>query len=488
MAGVCELPPGMDRQVTGVSAESRAVEPGFLFLALRGQRHHGLEFADEAARRGAGAILFDTPAPPIPPVGAALPCLPVPGLRDAVGTIADRFYGAPSEALRVIGVTGTDGKTSCSHFLAQALDEPGRRAGLIGTLGAGLLDGVQPLTHTTPDAVSVHRLLAELRAKGAESVAMEVSSHALDQGRVDGVKFRAALLTNVTRDHLDYHGSEAAYRAAKGRLFRCAGLTTAVLNAADPLGAELLRTGVAARQVIAYGLAPDVAGDHAHVYASQLHLGPAGMTLLIDGSWGRARLHVGLLGRFNAANLLAVLAVLLALDVPLDIALGRLARLRPVPGRMERYGGRDGTPLVVVDFAHTPAALTAALTALRAHCAGALWCVFGCGGDRDPGKRPLMGAAAAHLADRVIVTDDNPRTEDPNGIVADILAGVEPDAALTVIRDRESAIAEAIARAQADDVVLIAGKGHEEYQLVGDRRVAFSDRATVQRLVTGGGH
>ncbi|HEY5789009.1 MAG TPA: UDP-N-acetylmuramoyl-L-alanyl-D-glutamate--2,6-diaminopimelate ligase [Gammaproteobacteria bacterium] len=474
--GRLAVPPAADRALAGLCVDSRGCTPGALFLALPGTRGHGLAHLDAACRAGAVAALYD-PDGALPPAGAALPLLPLPGLRHCYGELADRFHGEPSRVLAVLGVTGTNGKSSVCHFLAGALDRPGARCGVLGTLGNGWPGALAPATHTTPDAVTVHALLAELRAGGATRVAMEVSSHALDQGRVGGVRFDTAVFTNLTHEHLDYHGGMQQYAAAKQRLFTQPGLRRAALNVDDPCGRAWLAALPRAVSALGYGFAADAA-----VRGAELEAHADGFTLTVHTPAGRGVLHSGLLGRFNASNLLATLAVLLLAGLELDDALARLAAVRGVPGRMERFGGGDG-PLVVVDYAHTPDALAVALAALREHCRGRLWCVFGCGGDRDAAKRPLMGAVAAAAADRVIVTDDNPRREDGAAIARAIVAGMPAGHPVEVLRDRAAAIGAALAAAAADDVVLVAGKGHELTQQVGDELRPFSDRALVRRLV-----
>ncbi len=481
LEGVVTVPPGFDRPVTGLALDSRRLRHGEVFLACAGSRDHGLCYLRQARSAGAAAILWEPPAPPQVELGGA-DLLPVPELGQQVGLIAARFHDLPASALTVIGVTGTDGKTSCSHFLAQCLSEVDRPCGLIGTLGLGPFGSLQPNPHTTPDPLTLQQVLAQFRDQGLSHVAMEASSHALAQGRARGIGFRVAVLTNLTRDHLDYHGDLEAYRAAKSRLFTDADLGAAVLNADDTLGRELL-LGLGCRR-IGYALEDRVvarAGD-AHVLGGELTLDSAGISFDVQSSWGSGRVRSGLLGHFNAANLLAVLATLLELGRPFDIALQRMGALRTAPGRMERFGG-GSQPLVVVDYAHTPHALEQVLRALRGHLVGALTCVFGCGGDRDRGKRPEMAAAAERWSDRIVITDDNPRAEDPDRIVADIRAGLRDSRRVMVERDRGAAIRLAMTAARAGDVVLIAGKGHEDYQIVGDRRLSFSDRAVVSCLL-----
>jgi UDP-N-acetylmuramoyl-L-alanyl-D-glutamate--2,6-diaminopimelate ligase len=420
---------------------------------------------------------------------------PLPALSERAGLIADRFFGAPSERLTVVGITGTNGKTTCAWLLAQALQRCRRPCGYMGTLGVGLPPQVTPMPHTTPDAVMVHRLLAALAAAGAECVSMEVSSHALDQGRVNGVRFHTAAFTNLTRDHLDYHHTMEHYGAAKARLFAWPGLGTRVINYDDPFGAELARAAAAsstappaqtpagaARLILttrrARGRAALPAGAQ-FVCATRVQAEPTGLTIEVESSWGAIELPVRLMGEFNVENALTVLAVLLAWDIPLRDAARALSKVRAARGRMEMFGGRGRSPLAIVDYAHTPDALANALRAARLHCRGQLRVVFGCGGDRDAGKRPLMGRIATELADDVVLTDDNPRGEDPARIIADIVAGIEGGAPLTLEHDRALAIRVALERSAPDDVVLIAGKGHEDYQVTAGERREFRDQTVV---------
>ena len=467
--------PGGELPIGGLCSDSRRCAPGDLFLAWQGGREHGLAHLAEAERAGAAAALYDPQGAGAPP-SSGIPLLAVPGLRELAGTLADRFFGEPSRGLTVFGVTGTNGKTSVCHFLAQAFDEPGAHCGLIGTLGNGLLGALEPATHTTPDAVALHGGLARLRDAGARRVAVEVSSHALDQARVAGVRFDTAVFTNLTHEHLDYHGDLAGYARAKRRLFHQPGLRRAALNLDDPLGATWLDGLGAGIESLGFGF-----DRRAAVRGVALDLDAEGLALEVVFEGARGTLRVPLLGRFNASNLLAALAVLLLAGIDLDEALSRLEQVRTVPGRMERFA-RDGGPLAVVDYAHTPDALEVALRAVREHCRGRLWCVFGCGGDRDQAKRPLMGAVAERGADVVIVTDDNPRHENGAAIAGAIVAGVRDPAGVAVIRDRAAAIERALAGAGPDDVVLVAGKGHETTQQVGDEMRPFSDRALVRRL------
>ena len=455
--------------VTGLVQDSREVRPGDAFVAIAGFGAHGLHFAEAAKAAGAAAVLYEPPAPDDLPAPAD--AIPVPGLRARLGALADTFHGHPSAAMTTVGVTGTNGKTSTVQLLAQAWTLRGQKAGTLGTLGAGIWPKAVPTGFTTPLVLRLHALLAELRDEGASAVAMEVSSHALDQGRVDGVHFDVAVFTNLTRDHLDYHGDMARYGAAKAKLFDWPGLRAAAVNLDDAFGRELYAR--VRGKVRAFGFSSRGAAG-ASVRAEDLVLDADGIGFLLHAGGQAHPVRSPLLGRFNVDNLLAVATTLHALGMAPALIAQTLSQLLPVDGRMQRLGG-DGRPLVVVDYAHTPDALEQALASLRGHTAGRLWCVFGCGGERDAGKRPQMAAIAERLADVVIVTDDNPRGEDGDAIVADIVAGFARPQAVQVQRDRAAAIAQAVAGAGVDDVVLIAGKGHEPYQEIAGVRHPFDD-------------
>ena len=442
----------------------------------------GLAFAPDAIARGARAVLFDDGAELRESVPPNVFAARVPALGEQVGTIADRFFDAPSSALTIAGITGTNGKTTCAFVLAQALTLAERPCAYAGTLGFGLPGTLRASSHTTVDAVSVHRQLAELRSLGAECVAMEVSSHALDQGRTSGVRFHTAAFTNLTRDHLDYHGTMAVYGEAKARLFALPELTTRVINVDDAFGAELAARAAAGRLVVTSRRATlrRATKDFAFVRAARVRTSVRGLSIDVESTWGVAKVDVPLIGEFNVENVLTVLAVLLAWDLTLAQAVAALARCTAPSGRMEAFGGAHELPLVIVDYAHTPDALGKALHSVRAHCKGRLTVVFGCGGDRDAGKRPLMGRIAAERADRVVLTDDNPRTEEPAAIVAAIRAGMQTGPAPRIDHDRANAIRTAISTAGPTDAVLIAGKGHEDYQVYGTERRPFSDQAVVR--------
>ncbi|WP_206409854.1 UDP-N-acetylmuramoyl-L-alanyl-D-glutamate--2,6-diaminopimelate ligase [Lysobacter enzymogenes] len=459
-----------DLRIGGLVMDSRAVRPGDAFVAIAGFGAHGLKFVEQARASGAAAILFEPPAPDDLPAPAD--AIAVPGLRSRLGEMGDAFHGRPSASMRVVGVTGTNGKTSTVQLIAQAWHLLGVACGTIGTLGAGLYGQVVPNGFTTPLVLPLHELLAGMRDAGAAAVAMEVSSHALDQGRVAGVHFDVGVFTNLTRDHLDYHGDMASYGAAKARLFAWPGLKAAAINLDDEFGRELIAQ--LPKRVRAIGLSSRGQAG-ASVRADKLSFDSAGIGFDLVVAGKAHPVASRLLGRFNVDNLLAVAGALYALEQEPAIIARILSRLEPIHGRMNRLGGDGRLPLVVIDYAHTPDALEQALASLRAHAQARLICVFGCGGERDRGKRPQMAAIAEHGADLAIVTDDNPRGEDGDAIVADILQGFRDPQRAVVLRDRRAAIERAVAEAGPDDIVLVAGKGHEPYQEIHGVRHPFDD-------------
>jgi UDP-N-acetylmuramoyl-L-alanyl-D-glutamate--2,6-diaminopimelate ligase len=465
-----------------LTSDSRRAAPGVAFFAWPGEAADGRRYIAHAIERGASAIVWEREGFDWRPEWR-VPNAPVAGLKREAGFLASEFYGRPSEQLWMCGVTGTNGKTSCTQWLAALLGGRGEKTGVIGTLGAGFPGALAGGANTTPDALELHATLAAMRRDGARAVAMEVSSHGLEQGRVNGVAFDCALFTNLTHEHLDYHGSMQAYAEAKAKLFDTPGLGTAVLNLDDVQGLALAgRLAGRALRTIGTSLAPGAIAPGAvgeWVRARELGVvnGARGAAtrVALSSSWGDMEAVVGQVGRFNLANALGVLGCLVAYGIPFGEGALMLEHLPQVPGRMQRLGG-EGLPLVVVDYAHTPDALDKVLQALRPLATargGRLAVVFGAGGDRDPSKRPLMGAAAARLADRVLVTSDNPRSEDPLAIIAAIAAGA--GAGHDAEPDRAAAIGRAVAEASAEDVVLVAGKGHEDYQEIAGRRLPFSD-------------
>jgi UDP-N-acetylmuramoyl-L-alanyl-D-glutamate--2,6-diaminopimelate ligase len=483
-------------RVTGLSADSRSLATGEVFLAYPGSRHDGRDFIQNALERGAAAVLWEREGFEWNP-GWKVPNFGIEDLRGLAGHLAHEVYGRPSERLWTIGVTGTNGKTSCSHWIAQACGACGARTAVIGTLGTGFpavpaareAEKLDTGLNTTPDAVALHRSLAKLLAAGAQGVAMEVTSIGLDQGRVNGVAFGAALFTNLSRDHLDYHRDMKSYARAKQRLFESPGLAHAVLNLDDVQGVHFARalagTGVCRAGYSCFAGLAVRSGLERYAEAHAIEVSAKGIAFSVESSWGEARIESALLGRFNVSNLLGVLTTMLVSGVPFDRAVGAVAGLQPVEGRMQRLGG-GGKPLVVVDYAHTPDALEKTLVALKdvaRASSGRLVAVFGCGGERDRGKRPLMGAVASRHADSIVVTSDNPRGEDPTAIIAEVTAALP--APYEAIEDRRAAIARAIASANADDVVLIAGKGHETYQETAGRKLPFSDVIEAKQALAG---
>ncbi len=479
LEGFATLP--RDVLVNDLTQDGRAARPGCAFLAVRGSTEHGLAYAPQAVANGARAVLWEpAPVAVVPDLPSEILVAPVPGLREHTGQIADRFFGSPSRTLSVAGITGTNGKTTCAYLLAQALELAGRPAAYLGTIGTGRPRHLAPSALTTGDAVTVQRTLASLRAGGAACVAMEVSSHALDQCRVGGLRFRTAAFTNLTRDHLDYHGTMANYGAAKAKLFAREDLASRVINVDDAFGRSLAFDARGQGRLIttSRGHQSHARSTAGFVRAMHVQLSTRGIELEFDSSWGTGGLVCPLVGDFNVDNLLIVIAVLLDWGLTIENVLAALAQVVAPPGRMETFGGANA-PFAVVDYAHTPDALGKALRAARAHCTGRLWVVFGCGGDRDPGKRRQMGALAARLADDIVITDDNPRTEAPPAIAADIAGGIPPGTPFRIEHDRARAIRETLLAAGEHDVVLIAGKGHEDYQIYGRERRPFSDQKVV---------
>ena len=453
-----------------ITADSRAVKLGAIFVAYPGTYQDGRAFIPEAIARGAAAVIWERRAFEWEERWE-IPNLGIDGLRERVSEIAGSIYGNPSDSLWMVGVTGTNGKTSVSQWIAAACEGLGWRSAVLGTLGNGLVGERVEARNTTPDAIVLQRLLADYLHRGARVASMEVSSHGLDQARVAGIKYDVAVFTNLTRDHLDYHRSMDAYAEAKYRLFSARGLKRAIINIDDEWGARFAaRLAGAGVDVVMFGTMPG-----ARLSASRITLTESGVSFHVESEWGSGVAAAPVLGAFNVSNLLAVLAALIATGFTFDEAVRALSLLRPVPGRLERLGG--GTqPVVVVDYAHTPDALDKALEALRSLVPSGrrLICVFGCGGDRDAGKRAIMGASAARLADHVIVTSDNPRSEDPQKIIAQVLEGIPANKA-EAHEDRQVAIFSAVHQARSGDIVLLAGKGHETYQEISGTRVPFSD-------------
>ena len=477
LAGVDDIPLG------GITQDSRQAGANDVFIALQGATSHGLAFAQQAVDAGARVVLWDDADTDQQSVLDVLAeqaiCLQVTGLQHKTGEIASRFFDHPSRDLYLIGVTGTDGKTSVSHYLAQCLNTESSPCGVLGTLGNGLVDSLAPTGLTTADAVQVQQSLADLLDRGAVAAAMEVSPHGLDQGRVDAVEFDTAVFTNLSQDHLDYHKTMDSYFEAKSKLFETAGLKSAVINLDDEFGRLLARKYRHRLTVYGFSTAEDITPIEQDadfiVHAKRITPGPHGFEVNVATPKGSGYFELGLLGEFNVSNALAVLATMLLNNIAFEESLKRLQALHPVAGRMELVV-TDNMPTVIVDYAHTPQGITAACRAARLHFDGEFWCVFGCGGDRDREKRPLMARAAERVADHVVVTSDNPRHEDPQSIIDQINAGFSNPDSVSAYIDRREAIAFALTQAAPEDVVLIAGKGHESCQIIGDKYIGFDDR------------
>ncbi len=471
-----------DLNVSGLTLNSNECGEGFLFVALKGTNHHGLNYAKSAIAKGAIAVLFDSEQAELADEMLAdlnVLKIPVTDLAEKLGEIAARFYGEPSHKINVIGITGTNGKTSCSQFLAQALEN----SGVIGTIGWGKVGELKQTLNTTPDALAVQKMLATLKNEGCENVAMEVSSHGLAQSRVNGVQFKGAIFTNFSRDHLDYHGTMAAYLETKLKLFDAPQLEFAVINLDDEVSEQIIAAIPENVEVIGVTTTGKQSLRGQTLRAENIELNLSGIQFDVFWQNQKCVLHVPLIGLFNLENVLCVLAVMLKSGVELEESAKRLTHLKAVNGRMERFGGDKNQPLVIVDYAHTPDALEKVLRSLRSHTLGKLGVVFGCGGNRDSGKRSQMGRVAEQFADWVIITDDNPRFELSETIVRDILGGFSNYYEADIIYDRANAIHNAIERAAAQDCVLIAGKGHEDYQEINGVKFPFNDAECVREIL-----
>ena len=475
--------------VTDLHMDSRQIKPGDAFVAVPGAQVHGFEFADKAVAMGALAVICDQSIT-ARSAHFDFPIILIPELNERLAELASRFYGAPDDGMTLVAVTGTNGKTSVAHFIAQVWQQWQGRAGLIGTLGAGPLNALTDTQHTTPDIFETYSQLAKLRAADIGLTAMEVSSHALDQNRVGLLSFDLGIFTNLSHDHLDYHGSMENYAAAKLRLFTEYQPRFSVLNIADKVGRQWQQVLSESTQCITYfGDSADQVESassqpQADLYASNVVLTEEGIRFHLHSPWGNAEIQSNLLGRFNLDNLLATAASLGLLGMPFPKLCHALEMVQPVIGRMQRISADIDQPLVVVDYAHTPDALNQALSSLRLHTDDQLFCVFGCGGERDRKKRPLMARAAEKLSDRVFLTSDNPRNEDALTIINEVVTGFKQPQNVTIEPDRASAIRLAVYAAKKGDVILIAGKGHEQYQQFGSKRLPFDDAAEA-RLALG---
>ena len=473
----------VDKMITDLTLDSRKIIGGELFIAIPGFNTDGRDFIADACKRGAVAVLAEGgDGYPLPVSCMDAPVIRVDHLQGQVGDLANRYYRQPSEKVKVIGVTGTNGKTSCCWFISQLMEQMGQACAVMGTVGKGMPGDLSTSLNTTVDVLSTHSFVSHLANKEVSALAMEVSSHGLDQGRVDGMTFEVGLFTHISRDHLDYHGSLEEYAKAKAKLFSHCQFRHAVIGKDDAFSELMLDACVDKSRVITWSL-EDVSAD---VYASDIRVLPQGFEAQIHTPWGQGELRTSQLGRFSLENLLAVIATLGVQGFGLQAILDIIPTLETVPGRMQRFGGGD-QPLVLVDYAHTPDAINSVLKALREHGASRLGCIYGCGGDRDRGKRPLMTEAALAGADFAVLTSDNPRTESPQAIIDDALAGIDrqDQGRLTVVVDRAEAIAVTVANAKAGDILVVAGKGHEDYQEINGKRHHFDDREQVQQSLAG---
>lgn len=473
--------------IKGLSLDSRRVKPNYLFIALKGLTSDGRQYIPQAIEKGAAAIFIekceDNAAYLKMAEKSNIPIIEYPNLKNCVGFIAADFYNQPSSQIAVVGITGTNGKTSCSHFIAEICNSLGKITGVIGTLGSGFLGDLDAFGLTTPDAITLQEILSHFKQAGAKVASLEVTSHALSQGRVNGVQFHTTIFTNLTRDHLDYHETMEDYFQAKKRLFLEYPSKFSIINLDDPKGLSLI-SEIAQSKAQKIGITLDAKKIQLPegieiVSAENIIENDQGIKAHIKTPWGETELYCPLLGRFNLTNALTALTACCLQGLPLEQVAHRIRTLTPVPGRMNRLGG-GLAPQIVIDFAHTPDALSKVLSELKPHCQGKLWCVFGCGGDRDPGKRPQMASVVAQFCEKIVVTQDNPRMEDGNKIIQDIMKGFKTQDSIVIEPDRAKAIEFAISKASSDDIILIAGKGHETYQIIQNEKKPFSDEVSAR--------
>lgn len=477
------IPSESDKKITHLSLDSREIFPGGLFMALAGTQRNGNFFISEAIEKGAVAILFNDEKVSIQTDFKNTLKIGLPSLKERYAEISARFWNRPSQSLITYGVTGTNGKTSCTHFIASLLSQLGERAGVIGTLGTGVIGSLKPSLHTTPNGIEIQACLAQMREQKIKHVAIEVSSHGLEQHRVDSVEFKSGLLTNISHDHLDYHKNFEAYVEVKQQLFTKFNLAHTLLNMNDFYGERWLNTWQDKPGLVAYGIGrPRLDLKTNFLVATELVCNQEGSWARLESSWGKGELNTQLLGAFNISNILAAVSALLAEGWPFKKVLEAIPHLSPVSGRMQLFR-TQGQPSIVIDYAHTPDALEKVLLNLKRFNPLKLWCVFGCGGNRDTMKRPKMGAAVSRYADEFIITDDNSRDEDPRKIVQEIISGIPQGKSYQVIHDRRLAIEAAIRSAQSKDIILIAGKGHESYQEAGGKRYYFNDSEVVKQCL-----
>lgn len=467
--------------IAGLSLDSRLTKKGDLFFAIQGLHRHGLEFCQQAIARGAVAIAWEQGheerRKKLPD---SVPSIVVPSLRHKLGFIARRFYHNPSAHIGVIGVTGTDGKTSVSQFIVQVFNQLRISCGVIGTLGYGIYPSLKSSVHTTPDATCVQALLNHFVEKEISYTVIEASSHGLKQGRLNGVMVDTAVFTNLSRDHMDYHQSLKDYGSSKRILFQTPSLKNAVINIDDKFGYQLARELGQRVNIVTYSYNNFCPSLGSYIYAKKIHSIHKITKIELDSSWGSAVVETRLFGKFNVSNVLATIGALLVSGCSFKDIIKAISSVGTIPGRMEAITGVNDVPTVIIDYAHTPQALGSVLQALREQSVGKIWCVFGCGGNRDPGKRRLMARAVEQFADYAIVTNDNPRSEDPERIAREVIIGFSSSANYSLIPERRQAIEYAINSAAREDTVLIAGKGHEAVQIVNNEYIPFDDRKVAK--------
>lgn len=471
ISDLINIDPQYDRQISGLSLDSRYLEENNIFCACRGTQSHAKTYLEMALQKPIAAVFLEEEGDIF--LKNNIPCIPYPNLTKELGILAAKFYDFPTKEMRVIGITGTNGKTSISHFIAQHLPQP---CGLLGTLGNGVYGDLISGKFTTPFGIELQGIFHNLKSQNIKNTVMEVSSHALEQHRTAGINFEIGIFTNLTRDHLDYHGTMENYGLAKAKLFQDYGLKSAILNLDDPFYYYLLEI-TSQIKVLTYSLN----NPQSSIFCNKVKLLPHGYQLEISTPLGIIKTEIKLIGDFNVSNILATIGALIAFGMPLNEIEEKLFQTQAVAGRMELFHAPNYAP-VIIDYAHTPDALEKALQAVRKHCKEKLWCIFGCGGDRDQGKRSLMGEIAEKYADQIILTNDNPRHEIPEQIIFDIKKGLKNQAILTIL-DRKEAISHALENAQKNDIILLAGKGHETYQQIGDDFFDYSDRQTVKQLL-----
>ena len=470
--------------ISGLCMDSRFTSKGDLFMAVKGLQSHGLVYSQQAIRKGAAAIAWEfDPKVKDNDLPNDVPCISIPSLQQQAGFIAHRFYHRPSDHINVIGITGTDGKTSVSQFIAQAFANLNYTCGVIGTLGYGIYPDLGSATLTTPDAVRMQKLMHHFFVKEIKHAVIEASSHGLKQGRLNSISFDTAIFTNLGRDHMDYHQDLEDYGSSKRILFQMQGLKNAIINIDDEFGLQLVNDLDSSIGLVTYSQCGKSTGIGSYVCADKITHTNKVNRIKIMSSWGNASIKTSLLGKFNISNLLAVISALLVSGCSFEDTIKAVSSLGTVPGRMDLVTKNENAPSVIIDYAHTPQALSNVLHALHEQCTGKLWCVFGCGGDRDPGKRALMAEAVEQFADNAVITDDNPRSEDPSEIVKDIISGFSQSANYQLIHNRQQAIEYAIKNASLEDTVLIAGKGHEAVQIINNSHLPFDDKKIAEQIL-----